>query len=171
MQPSNRQKSLPQTHGRKVLNTKLSFRKTGRSVRLNIELSLPGTGIRNSYPLWVYPVQDPVCPASVYETTVLDEKAEKILKEGGTVYLAPPSTKEAIPNSAQAQFTTDFWSVGTFQSQEGTMGLQDLQEYPEARALLNSIYRYLDSDEFAPEEFMTTAEIRGLFSTEGPECQ
>ena len=49
------------------------------------------------------------------------------------------------------------------------MGLQDLQEYPEARALLNSIYRYLDSDEFAPEEFMTIAEIRGLFSTEGHE--
>lgn len=31
-----------------------------------------------------------------------------------------------------------------------TMGLQNLQEYPEARALLDSIYRYMDSPEFEP---------------------
>lgn len=33
-----------------------------------------------------------------------------------------------------------------------TMGLQNLQKYPEARALLFSIYRYLSSEEFAPEQ-------------------
>ena len=31
-----------------------------------------------------------------------------------------------------------------------TMGLQNLQEYPEARALLDYIYRYMDSPEFEP---------------------
>ena len=146
-----------------------------------------------------------------------------MLEAGGKVYLSPPSTKEALPSSIQAQFTTDFWSVGTFPGQEGgmgqlidethpifrnfptefhtnwqwwpmasqravilprpyqaivtqmdsyaflrpmtqllecrcgkgkllfsTMGLQNLQEYPEARALLDSIYRYMDSPEFEP---------------------
>ena len=33
-----------------------------------------------------------------------------------------------------------------------SMGLQDLQMYPEARALLDSVYRYMDSDEFVPEQ-------------------
>lgn len=31
-----------------------------------------------------------------------------------------------------------------------SMGLQDLQQYPEARALLHSLYQYMDSESFAP---------------------
>lgn len=177
----------------------------------------------NRYSIWVYPPVKPVCPQTVYETVSLDETAREVLEAGGKVYLTPPSTKEALPSSIQAQFTTDFWSVGTFPGQEGgmgqlidethpvfrnfptefhtdwqwwpmavqravilpkpyraivtqmdsyaflrpmaqllecccgkgkllfsTMGLQNLQEYPEARALLDSIYRYMDSPEFEP---------------------
>ena len=33
-----------------------------------------------------------------------------------------------------------------------TLGLQDLQAYPEARALLFSIYRYMASGEFQPQQ-------------------
>jgi len=181
--------------------------------------------IENHYPVWVYPPVKPVCPDSVYETIRLDEAAKAALREGRTVYLTPPSTEEALPRSIQAQFTSDFWSVGTFSSQPGamgqlidtahpifrefptefhtnwqwwpmasrravilpkpwraiitemdsyaylrpmaqlfecrcgkgkllfsSMGLQDLQVYPEARALLDSIYRYLASEEFLPEQ-------------------
>jgi hypothetical protein len=177
------------------------------------------------YPVWVYPPVSPVCPESVYETARMDQKAEAVLEAGGAVYLAPPSTKEALPGSIQAQFSTDFWSVGTFQGQEGamgqlideghpifrefptqfhtnwqwwpmasqravilpkrykaivaeldsyaylrpmaqllecrcgkgrllfsSMGLQDLQMYPEARTLLAAVYRYMESAEFAPEQ-------------------
>ena len=32
------------------------------------------------------------------------------------------------------------------------MGLQDLQQYPEARALLHSLYQYMDSESFAPQQ-------------------
>lgn len=179
----------------------------------------------NRYPVWVYPPVSPVCPESVYETACMDQKAEAVLEAGGAVYLAPLSTKEALPESIQAQFSTDFWSVGTFQGQEGamgqlidaghpifrefptqfhtnwqwwpmasqravilpkryqaivaemdsyaylrpmaqllecrcgrgrllfsSMGLQDLQMYPEARTLLAAIYRYMESAEFAPEQ-------------------
>ncbi len=178
-----------------------------------------------SYPVWVYPPVKPVCPEGVYETAWLDGRAKEVLEGGGTVYLTPPSTSEALPSSIQAQFTTDFWSVGTFSQQEGamgqlidnahplfrdfpteshtnwqwwpmarqraivlpknyesiitemdsyaylrpmtqllecrckggrllfsSMGLQKLQKYPEARALLSSIYRYLISAEFVPRQ-------------------
>lgn len=200
--------------------------------RLDLVVYYENTDIRNTYPVWVYPDVMPVCPDSVYETEVFDEKAIKILEAGGKVFLAPHSTEEALPHSAKAQFSTDFWSVGTFPNQEGTMGqlilkdhplfktfpteeftnyqwwpmasqrafilprymdtlvtemdsyatlrpmsqllevkcnggklmassmgLWDLQEYPEARALLHSIYSYMDSDEFNPVSEMTPDDI------------
>ena len=45
-----------------------------------------------------------------------------------------------------------------------SMGLQDLQRYPEARALLDAIYRYMDSDDFAPEQSMSVGEIARLLA-------
>lgn len=33
-----------------------------------------------------------------------------------------------------------------------TFGLQDLQQYPEARALLDAVYKYMESEEFKPEQ-------------------
>lgn len=88
------------------------------ALTLTVELD----GAKNSYPIWVYPDVSPVCPASVWECRRLDDKALSVLEQGGTVYLAPDSTKEQLPHSIQAQFTTDFWSVGTFKGQEGGMG-------------------------------------------------
>lgn len=202
-----------------------------------LDLTVMIADVRNSYPIWVYPPVKPVCPEGVYETAVLDEAAQTVLKSGGRVYLTPPSTPEALPHSIQAQFTTDFWSVGTFPSQEGgmgqlidrehpifrdfpteihtnwqwwtmasrramilprqlecivtemdsyaflrpmaklfecrsgggrvlvsSMGLQDLQQYPEARALLHSVYRYMGSEEFAPAQELTLEELGALVS-------
>ena len=43
-----------------------------------------------------------------------------------------------------------------------SMGLQDLQQYPEARALLGAIYQYMDSELFKPEQELETAMIREL---------
>lgn len=76
----------------------------------------------NRYPLWVYPAMEVVCPPDVYECRALDDHARAVLSQGGTVYLSPDSSKEALPQSIQAQFSTDFWSVGTFLKQEGGMG-------------------------------------------------
>lgn len=194
-----------------------------KPLRLNLTISIGK--VSNCYPVWVYPPVTPACPETVCETSCLDERAQAALEAGKTVYLTPPSTKEALPDSIQAQFTTDFWSVGTFPGQEGgmgqlidaahpvfrnfpteshtdwqwwhmasqravilpeyyqtiiaemdsyaylrpmaqllecrcgngkllfsAMGLQDLQEYPEARALLASVYQYMDSAEFQPKQ-------------------
>ena len=163
------------------------------------------------------------------------KKAVQVLQEGGKVYLSPDADKGHLPSSIQTQFTTDFWSVGTFAAQEGGMGqlidvshpifknfptefhtnwqwwpmasqraiifphpvksdrdgdgqlclyasddpagripvrwwkvdriiygLQNLQEYPEGRALLDAIYQYMTTEEFSPEEEITVKEIQEL---------
>ena len=40
-----------------------------------------------------------------------------------------------------------------------SMELQNSQEYPEARALLASIYEYMAGEEFAPEQELNESEI------------
>ena len=45
-----------------------------------------------------------------------------------------------------------------------SMGLQDLQQYPEARALLHSLYQYMDSESFAPQQELPP----GAFRQPGP---
>lgn len=191
--------------------------------------------VENRYPIWVYPPVTPCCPETVYETERMDEQAKRILRAGGCVYLTPRATKEAQPDSVRGQFSTDFWSVGTFPDQIGTMGqlieaehpifanfptethtnwqwwemasqraaivpahirsiitemdsyaylrsmsqlfecrcgggkllfssmgLQDLQQYPEARALQHSIYQYLGSEKFQPTQNVELEELESL---------
>ena len=86
------------------------------------ELVLDYCGNVNTYPLWIYPDEEPACPADVYECRALDARAREALASGGKVYLAPDSTAEALPRSVQAQFSPDFWSVCTFPAQAGCMG-------------------------------------------------
>ncbi|MFY9295555.1 MAG: glycoside hydrolase family 2 TIM barrel-domain containing protein [Caldicoprobacterales bacterium] len=211
----------------------VSLRNISRPTRLDLTVKIDT--IANTYPIWVYPPVQPKCPEMVYETECFDEKAIRVLDAGGIVYLTPPSTKEALPSSIKAQFTTDFWSVGTFPAQQGGMGqliahehpifrdfptefhtnwqwwpmatqravilperykaiitemdsyaylrpmaqlfecrcgngrllfsslgLQNLQQYPEARALLNAIYRYLTSPDFKPEQVIEKEIIASL---------
>ena len=200
---------------------------------IRCELTVQLAEAVNSYPIWIYKKELPECPAHVYETRVLDAQAKKVLENGGTVYYSPKSEEASFHNSIRAQFSTDFWSVGTFGRQEGamgqliqkdhplfkefpteshtnwqwwpmanqravvlpesvglgktfdaiitemdsyaflrpmaqlfecrvgkgkllysTLGLQDLQQYPEGRALLRAIYKYLASDAFAPKQCM-----------------
>ncbi len=87
-----------------------------------LELILTFGEAENRCPLWVYPRREVPCPENVFECRVWDERAERVLAAGGRVYLAPDSTKEALPHSIQGQLSPDFWSVCTFPDQEGGMG-------------------------------------------------
>lgn len=200
-----------------------------------LELTVTVAELSNTYPVWVYLPVTPKCSENVYETEHFDDGTKKVLAEGGIVYLTPASNKDSLPQSIQAQFTTDFWSVGTFPMQEGgmgqlidsghpvfedfptefhtnwqwwpmagqraiilpevmksivtemdsyaymrpmtqllecrcgggklllsSMGLQNLQQYPEARALLSSIYRYLASDQFEPDQELAVETLEKL---------
>ena len=86
----------------------------------------------NTYPIWVYaPGQMAVDrPDEIYECKAPNEKALEILRKGGRVLLAPDPVKEQMPQSIRSTFSTDFWSVGTFGSQEGSMGLLIDTEHP-----------------------------------------
>lgn len=84
----------------------------------------------SAYPIWVYRKTTPVCPENVYETRAFDVKTREILQNGGRVYLSPDADKESLSNSIKTQFTTDFWSVGTFADQEGGMGQLIDTEHP-----------------------------------------
>ena len=94
-----------------------------KAARLQLRVFLEQeTELENQYPVWVYSEVTPVCPAQVYEARYLDEEARQVLQGGGVVYLSPDAEPCKLPESIQAQFTTDFWSVGTFAGQEGGMG-------------------------------------------------
>lgn len=84
----------------------------------------------SAYPIWVYRKTTPVCPENVYETRAFDEQTRAVLQNGGRVYLSPDADKESLPYSIKTQFTTDFWSVGTFADQEGGMGQLIDTEHP-----------------------------------------
>ena len=215
----------------------VSLEKITRPTKLNLEVTIDTAS--NTYPIWVYPVVTPVCPKGVYETKSLDAHAKEVLEQGGKVYLSPAATKEQLPHSIKTQFTTDFWSVGTFSTQAGGMGqlidvdhpifrnfptemhsnwqwwamassraiilpkhmktiiteidsyaylrpmtklmecrcgngtlllssmeLQNLQAYPEARALLSSIYQYLASEECNPDITVEMETIEALVIAE-----
>ena len=93
-------------------------------------LSLSFGGSSLSYDIWVYGTCPPPDPTPVHNCTALDEAALWVLADGGRVFLAPPSTEEALPGSVRGHFSTNFWSVGTFPHQEGCMGLYLNPDHP-----------------------------------------
>ena len=97
-----------------------------------LELDVSFAGYDNSYGIYVYTAesQKPEKPDDIYECRTLDDRAKEILEKGEIVFLAPESTRHALPASIKSTFTTDFWSVGTFSSQEGSMGLLIDDKHP-----------------------------------------
>ena len=130
------------------------FRLPGLPEAARLELSLAYCGNVNTWPLWVYPDAEPVCPPDVLECRVLDEHARQVLSSGGKVYLAPDSTAEALPRSVQAQFSPDFWSVCTFPTQSGCMGQLIDTSHP--------IFRSFPTDEFSSWQWKPMACRRAI---------
>lgn len=105
------------------LDIALDFTDESEALMLYVEVVSDERVLTESeYPVWVYKKVILVCPDNVYETRRFDDKAREILRAGGRVYLSPDADKESMPASIRTQFTTDFWSVGTFADQEGGMG-------------------------------------------------
>jgi hypothetical protein len=112
-----------------------------KAERLDIHITVGK--YENSYPIWVYPKSEPIGlmeqeEAYYYEgkdgvkiriASYMDDETLKWLEAGGSVYLEPRPLKEKMPASIGGQFTTDFWSVGTFPNQEGGMGMVIDQEH------------------------------------------
>ena len=210
-----------------------------------LELTLSLGEYVNRYALWVYPDARPACPPGILEARALNREVLETLRGGGTVFLSPDATPETLPRSIRTQFSTDFWSVGTFPKQEGGMGqlidadhplfrnfptgkhtdwqwhrmasqrafilpempempknfraivtemdsyaylrpmaqlaefrcgsgrlllsslnLHRLQAYPECRALLDAVYRYMTSDDFRPEAELSETALKEIVACE-----
>ena len=198
--------------------------------------------METSYPLWVYPSREQSSKKAgdVLTADSLDEEVLRFLRKGGRVFLDPPAKKEYFPASIGGQFTTDFWSVGSFPEQEGgmgmvidashpalehfptafysqwqwwpmangrpmilpewicpiigvpdsclrmkpmgllfeakigagrlmvsSMGLHDIQQYPEAGALLDGILTYMNGPGFQPVQELTEEQLKEIVSA-GP---
>ena len=100
-----------------------SLEKISKPTHALLEVEMVKSGCRNSYGIWIYPAEElKECGSNIYETKYFDEKCEAMLQEGGKIYFSPDADGMHIPGSIKTQFTTDFWSVGTFAEQEGGMG-------------------------------------------------
>lgn len=117
----------------------LSLSSIQQAERVNLTLSVDGTGYKNSYPLWIYPVDNRGEPANdIYIANDLDNTVINKLREGGKVLLFPPKEK------LQAQivgglFQTDYWNYRMFKTicegqnkpvSPGTMGLLTDPNHP-----------------------------------------
>ncbi len=124
-------------------------------------LTLTLAGHKNSYGIWLYPDAPAVRPDGIYECRELDTGAVEALRGGGRVLLAPDSTPEALPGSVKGQFTTDFWSVGTFPQQSGAMGMLINDRHP--------IFKRFPTDAHTDFQWRSLAGARAVRVPEGTE--
>lgn len=81
--------------------------------KLALEVSIDGTGFKNDWNFWVYPVAPPQPGNEVYYTTTLDEKAKTILDNGGKVFLNAAG-KVVKGKEVSMHFLTVFWNTSWF---------------------------------------------------------
>lgn len=105
---------------------------------LTLELSVAGS--RNRYPLWSYPHAQAELPQQVLLLRTVTEEALQQVEKGACALIDLPADKEHYPASLGCQFSTDFWSVGTFPEQEGTMGLLIQTEHPSLQPYPTEFY-------------------------------
>jgi hypothetical protein len=83
---------------------------------------IPGTEYKNSWPVWLYPV-DPSTKASKVEVVEsLDKQTLQHLRSGGTVLLMAAENMTKA-NSRRNGFMPVYWSQGWFPGQPKTLGL------------------------------------------------
>ncbi len=111
-----------------------------RSAVLEARLREEPERFRTRVRIWIYPEREAVPPEGIHACRSLDAEAEQVLRAGGKVLLAPPSDKEHLPGAMRGQFSTDFWSVGTFPQQEGGMGLLIREDHPLFRRFPTSFH-------------------------------
>lgn len=82
--------------------------------RMDLRLSIEGTDIKTSYPIWIYPADEKVeIPASVTVAENLDAATLTVLENGGRVILFP-TAKAIEAHSIPMQFISEFWNWQMF---------------------------------------------------------
>jgi hypothetical protein len=83
-------------------------------IQLNLEISIAGTSYANDWDIWVFPAEVPeINIANVHYCDSLDEEAEAVLQNGGTVFLQAAG-KIVKGKEVVNYFTPVFWNTSWF---------------------------------------------------------
>lgn len=92
-----------------------------KATRLNLIVQVPGTTIKNTWPIWVYPSKvTPLAKPDFVTHNSVTPACLADLAAGKKVLLLP--TAGAIKKSVSARFIPVFWSPLHFPNQPGTLG-------------------------------------------------
>ena len=100
--------------------------------KLKFEISIEGTSFRNQWDVWAYRANNVTDPGNIYLTDILDEKAEAVLKKGGSVLLLTYG-KVGQERGAQVAigFSSIFWNTAWTNNQPPhTLGILCDPEHP-----------------------------------------
>lgn len=91
-------------------------------------------------------------PMAVQRAVLLPEKIQTIIME--------------IDSCMEIRYMAQLFEChcGNGKLMVSTMGLQNLQKYPEARALQRAIYEYMSSNQFEPKQSLSPEWIKSLFA-------
>ncbi|MET0570532.1 MAG: sugar-binding domain-containing protein [Pedobacter agri] len=107
------QKSVPVANGINIGAISFNLNAIQKAAKLNVEVTIEGTEFANDWNFWVYPAKLPKVNTSFYYTDQLDEKAKKILDEGGNVFLN--AAGKVIKGKEVVQtFLPVFWNTSWF---------------------------------------------------------
>ena len=91
--------------------------------QLRLELSLAGTPVMTSYPLWVYPASvDTAPPPGVKVARSFDAAARNALASGERVVLVCDG-RQPLACTVGGGFASDFWNFQFFHDKPGTLGI------------------------------------------------
>lgn len=75
------------------------------------------------YRLWCYPGKSHQVQNEIQVLYAVKEEDLRLIEEGNTAFIELDVSGDNYPDSIPCQFSTDFWSPGTFPEQSGMMGL------------------------------------------------
>lgn len=106
-------KTYPIANGIPVGKIKQSLQNTQKPTKYKLEVTVRGTSFINDWNFWVYPSTKEKTYSSVYYTTSWDEKAKKVLAEGGKVFLNAAG-KVLKGKEVEMHFLPVFWNTSWF---------------------------------------------------------
>ncbi|MGN7986289.1 exo-beta-1,4-galactosidase [Pedobacter sp. 22226] len=84
-----------------------------KATKLKLEVTIDGTEFANDWSFWVYPAELPQVKSNVYYCTSLDDKAQSVLAEGGSVFLNAAG-KVVKGKEVVQTFLPVFWNTSWF---------------------------------------------------------
>ncbi|MCC4214220.1 hypothetical protein [Leeuwenhoekiella parthenopeia] len=111
-------------------SVKFPLREITEAQKLTLRVAVQDSLFKNHWDFWVFPESLPEVKGSVYECTVLDEKALQVLDEGGSVLLN--AAGKIVKGAEVAQtFLPVFWNTSWFQMRPPhTLGFVVDPEHP-----------------------------------------